>query len=81
MAARVGIVLLVIMVISAQLVALPEARWINHPPVGCLAAKDGRAVAGNGKSAGVRSSKWNMRRSLSAEKRTVPGGPDPQHHY
>ncbi|KAM3411764.1 hypothetical protein ACQJBY_003431 [Aegilops geniculata] len=72
-AARVGIVLLVVMVIAAQLVAAPEARLIQHPAV--------EHAATNGKPAGVPPSKWNMPRTLGAVKRTVPGGPDPQHHY
>ncbi|KAF6996823.1 hypothetical protein CFC21_013118 [Triticum aestivum] len=75
-AARVGIVLLVVMVIAAQLVAAPEARLIQHPAVALA------HTAANGKPAGVPPAKWNMRRTLGAAvKRTVPGGPDPQHHY
>ncbi|EMS45349.1 hypothetical protein CFC21_003427 [Triticum aestivum] len=74
-AARVGIVLLVVMVIAAQLVATPEPRLIQHPAVALAHA------AANGKPAGVPPSKWNMPRTLGAVKRTVPGGPDPQHHY
>ncbi|VAH21146.1 unnamed protein product [Triticum turgidum subsp. durum] len=73
-AARVGIVLLVVMLICAELVVVPEARLIQHPAVAHAAA--------NGKPADVPPSKWNMRRTLGgAVKRTVPGGPDPQHHY
>jgi hypothetical protein len=78
MAARVGIVLLVIMVIGAEIVPAPEARQLGNPGI---ASNDGRVVAANGESAGVRASKWNMRRTLGGDKRTVPGGPDPQHHY
>lgn len=79
MAARIGIVLLVILIIGMELVAVPEARRIQHPAPGRVGTS-GR-VAGNGNSAGVRPSKWNTRRTLGGEKRTVPGGPNPQHHY
>ncbi|KAE8817587.1 hypothetical protein D1007_04687 [Hordeum vulgare] len=72
-AARIGIVLLVVMLVCAQLVAMPEARLIQHPAVAHAAA--------SGKPVGVRPSKWNVRRTLGGVKRTVPGGPDPQHHY
>jgi hypothetical protein len=79
MAARVGIVLLVIMVIGGEIVPVLEARQLGNPSI---ALNDGRVVAANGESAGVwASSKWNMRRTLGGDKRTVPGGPDPQHHY
>jgi hypothetical protein len=73
-AARVGIVLLVVMLIGAQLVAVPEARPIEQPAVE-------EHTAANGKTAGVPPSKWNVPRAVVGEKRTVPGGPDPQHHY
>jgi hypothetical protein len=78
MAARVGIVLLVIIVIGAVMVPVPEARQLGHTGV---ASNDARAVTSNGESAGVRAYKWNLRRTLGGDKRTVPGGPDPQHHY
>ncbi|CAN6359489.1 unnamed protein product [Urochloa humidicola] len=69
----VGIVLLVILV-GTELVAVPEARLI---------LRDSATVTVGGEPAGVRPppSKWNKRRELGGEKRSVPGGPDPQHHY
>ncbi|KAL6620532.1 hypothetical protein ACP70R_035671 [Stipagrostis hirtigluma subsp. patula] len=75
----VGIALLVVLVVGAELVAVPEARRVEHAgAVGAIiiAAND------DGGEAGVRApSRWNTRRVLAGEKRSVPGGPDPQHHY
>ncbi|RCV16950.1 hypothetical protein SEVIR_3G184100v4 [Setaria viridis] len=77
MAARaVSIALLVILVVGAELVAVPEARLIQG------ASPSFAVTCGDGESAGVRwPSKWNRGRVLGGEKRSVPGGPDPQHHY
>ncbi|KAG0518788.1 hypothetical protein BDA96_09G207000 [Sorghum bicolor] len=72
----VGIAVLVFLVVAAELVAMPEARLIQR-------ASAGGAVTGDGESdAGLRRpSKWNRGRVvLGGEKRSVPGGPDPQHH-
>ncbi|KAF8719271.1 hypothetical protein HU200_023968 [Digitaria exilis] len=75
----VGIALVVVLVVGAELVAVPEARLIRRDsPSGV------RVVTGSdGESAGVqRASKWNRGKALLGEdKRSVPGGPDPQHHY
>ena len=72
--AVVGIALLVFLVVAAELVAMPEARLIQR-------ASAGGAVTSDGESAGLRRpSKWNRGRVLGGEKRSVPGGPDPQHH-
>ncbi|KAF8715799.1 hypothetical protein HU200_026751 [Digitaria exilis] len=77
----VGIALVVVLVVGAELVAVPEARLIQQldSPIGV-----GLVTGGDdGGSAGVRRpSKWNRGRELLGEdKRSVPGGPDPQHHY
>ena len=76
MATRVvGIALLVILLVGAELEAVPEARQIQPA---------GGAVAGGGESTGVRvrrPSRWNRGGVvLGGVKRSVPGGPDPQHH-
>jgi hypothetical protein len=73
----VGIALLVFLVIAAELVAVPEARLIQRasPNAGGAVTSDGESAAGF-----QRPSKWNRGRVLSGEKRSVPGGPDPQHH-
>lgn len=84
MAARiVGIALLVILVVGAELVAVPEARRISER----ASASGGGAFIiradGDWAAAAVvrrSSSKWNTRRVLGADKRIVPSGPDPQHH-
>ncbi|CAL4894338.1 unnamed protein product [Urochloa decumbens] len=69
-----GIALLVILVVGAELVAVPEARLIRRD--------SGVVTGGDGEPGGVRRpAKWNKGRALGGEKRTVPGGPDPQHHY
>ena len=74
--AVVGIALLVFLVVAAELVAMPEARFIQR-----ASPSAGGVVMGDGESAGLRrSSKWNRGRVLGGEKRSVPGGPDPQHH-
>ncbi|KAK3138278.1 hypothetical protein QOZ80_5AG0366760 [Eleusine coracana subsp. coracana] len=74
----VGIALLLILVVGAELVTVPEARRIEGT------SASGGAVTSDGDWAAVvvrrRPSKWNTRRVLGADKRTVPGGPDPQHH-
>ncbi|CAL4909094.1 unnamed protein product [Urochloa decumbens] len=74
----VGIAFLVILVVGAELVAVPEARLIRRDS----ASDIGVVTGGDGESGGVRRpAKWNKGRALGGEKRTVPGGPDPQHHY
>jgi hypothetical protein len=87
MAARISIVLcLVLMTIGAALVASPaDARavpaggYAAPPPAGDIMT--GATIAG-GRPEGIRRGRWNVR-SLQdgTHKRTVPGGPDPQHHY
>jgi hypothetical protein len=78
MAARIGaVVLLVVLIISAVLVASPaEARAVPD----AYAAANDNVVAGAGRA---RRGRWNME-SLEGEdaarKREVPGGPDPEHH-
>ncbi|CAD6271584.1 unnamed protein product [Miscanthus lutarioriparius] len=68
----VGVALLVILLVGVELVAVPEARKIQRAS---------GAVAGGGESTGVRRpSKWNRGMVLCGDKRSVPGGPDPQHH-
>ncbi|KAL6845551.1 hypothetical protein ACP4OV_025046 [Aristida adscensionis] len=78
MAARVGIVLcLVLVIVGAVLAAASPAEaggYVAAPNVG-VAAAGGRR--------GSRRGRWNVRRLQgdAAHKREVPGGPDPQHHY
>jgi hypothetical protein len=69
----VGIALLVILLVGAELVAVPEARKIQRAS---------GAVVGGGESTGIRRrpSRWNRGMVLGGDKRSVPGGPDPQHH-
>uniref|UniRef100_A0A0D9WIM7 Uncharacterized protein n=1 Tax=Leersia perrieri TaxID=77586 RepID=A0A0D9WIM7_9ORYZ len=80
MATRTGIVLLLILLVGAQLAAVPEARQFVHlqaPAAGYFTSAVDDVVA----SGGARwPSKWNTRTSLVGD-RVVPGGPDPQHHH
>ncbi|PUZ65198.1 hypothetical protein GQ55_3G204400 [Panicum hallii var. hallii] len=71
--------LLVILVAGAELAAVTEARVIRRDG----AAGSGVVTGGDGEPAGVvrRAPRWNRGRALGGEKRSVPGGPDPQHHY
>ncbi|KAJ1263649.1 hypothetical protein BS78_09G201900 [Paspalum vaginatum] len=71
-AARVvGIALLVILLFGAELVAVPEARQLVQQQ------RAGSAVTGGRRPA---SGKWNRGWAVGGDKRSVPGGPDPQHH-
>ncbi|RLN28384.1 hypothetical protein C2845_PM05G32230 [Panicum miliaceum] len=76
-----GIALLVlILVAGAELAAVTEARVIRRDG----AASGGVVTGGDGEPAGVvrrAPTRWNRGRALGGEKRSVPGGPDPQHHY
>jgi hypothetical protein len=76
----VSIALLAILVVGAELAAVPEARLMiqgaSSPSGAITTGGDGEWVTGV-----RRPSKWNRGRVLGGEKRSVPGGPDPQHHY
>lgn len=79
----VGIALLALLVVGAELVPVPaeaRRRLIQRAsPGGAHAATGG----GSEPAAGLRrpsSSKWSRGGVLGGDKRSVPGGPDPQHH-
>ncbi|KAG2626393.1 hypothetical protein PVAP13_3KG352500 [Panicum virgatum] len=78
-----GIALLVlILVAGAERGAVTEARVTRRH--GAVGASSGVVAGGDGEqlAGGVRRapSRWNRGRALGGEKRSVPGGPDPQHH-
>ncbi|KAG2618144.1 hypothetical protein PVAP13_3NG258209 [Panicum virgatum] len=75
-----GIALLVLVLVAgAGRAAVTEARVIRRDG----AAGGGVVAGGDREPAGVvrRAPSWNRGRAHGGEKRSVPGGPDPQHHY
>ncbi|EEE64352.1 hypothetical protein OsJ_19192 [Oryza sativa Japonica Group] len=67
---------------TQELAAAPEARRIVYAAaVGYSTGACEGGVAGNGGGGAQPRFKWNTRREIGGDKRTVPGGPDPQHHH
>ncbi|GJM93095.1 hypothetical protein PR202_ga09621 [Eleusine coracana subsp. coracana] len=84
MASRVSIVVcLVLVIVSAALVATPAEARASVLGGYAAPAPPGDMAVGGVKRGGIRRrGRWNVR-SLQdgTHKREVPGGPDPQHHY
>lgn len=79
----VGIALLALLVLGAELVPVPaearRRRLIQRAsPGGAHAATGGGEPAADLRRPS--SSKWSRGGVLGGDKRSVPGGPDPQHH-
>lgn len=87
MAARVGIVLFLAVLIIFGAALAAEARVVPGGAAGYAATRgiddvQAGAGAGGGRWGGIRRGRWNVQSLDDARRklREVPGGPDPQHH-